>query len=393
MRTVRWLACLWALGCGDPPPAAPSEPDASVVPTIEATAPAPAAVVDAPDVVVELPPAGDLGPTVQIASQPLRLGSPPGTFGRDASAEADQHEVTLPAFEMDRYLYPGEGQTPRTNVSRAEAAQLCEAEDKRLCTEMEWELACGGPTDTEYAGGESFLGTASAFGLEQMGTMGEWTSSPATRGLAEGTLDAAVFRGAAPDTETPEETMPLRRCASRRGTSAATRSRHIGFRCCRGESISLEYPSEPTRSRFRSRQIVEGDLRSMLGGVPEVARFADEFVLNRTEDATRAVGDPADLRGWELVDGALVWAPVAGEEIWVFSGRSGAHGLLVALHVSADGSFRHAASAILDSEPTPIALAFTPPERDWIQWSSDWGHTGEGGVITYRNGQVHIETR
>ena len=39
-------------------------------------------------------------------------------------------------------------------VSRAEAADLCKAAGRRLCSEVEWERACKGPTNTgfEYAG-------------------------------------------------------------------------------------------------------------------------------------------------------------------------------------------------------------------------------------------------
>ncbi len=58
-----------------------------------------------------------------------------------------------------------------------------------------------------------------------------------------------------------------------------------------------------------------------------------------------------------------------------------------------DGTFQHAASAVLAAESAPLAIAFTPPERTQLQWSAAWGETGESGVIVYRDGQVLIEIR
>lgn len=49
-------------------------------------------------------------------------------------------------FCVDRFEYPNqEGGRPVSNVSFAEAERACAAEDKRLCTVREWELACEGP--------------------------------------------------------------------------------------------------------------------------------------------------------------------------------------------------------------------------------------------------------
>lgn len=332
-----------------------------------------------------------------IAASTLLVGTPPGTFGRVASAEADQVPIALPAFAIDRWLYPGEGQPPRTNVDRATAERLCDEEGKRLCTELEWERACSGSEDALFAGGDDYVpGRASSDSVHQMGEIGEWTASPSTRDLAPGTTNAVVFRGAAPDVDTPEETEPLRRCASRRATRPETHSRHIGFRCCQSETNDLDvtYPEERVSSRFRDAAIAQEEQRSILRAVPSLARFADEFVPTSADSALRAVGDDlAILRGWELPTGVLRWSPTDREEIWILSGRSGDDTLLAAVFPMPDGSYRHAASAVLQGESQPLAIAFTPPERTQLQWSAAWGETGESGVIVYRNGQVLIELR
>ncbi len=53
---------------------------------------------------------------------------------------------------MDRYEYPNEeGELPMTLVSWTDARRLCEAQDKRLCTESEFTFACEGEEMRPYA--------------------------------------------------------------------------------------------------------------------------------------------------------------------------------------------------------------------------------------------------
>jgi eukaryotic-like serine/threonine-protein kinase len=48
-------------------------------------------------------------------------------------------------FCMDQYEYPNiKNRIPRSSVSFTEAKVSCESQNKRLCTEDEWELACAG---------------------------------------------------------------------------------------------------------------------------------------------------------------------------------------------------------------------------------------------------------
>jgi hypothetical protein len=119
-------------------------------------------------------------------------------------------------FYIDALPYPNEaGAIATTNVSRDEAAALCTARGKRLCTELEWERACKGPSNTIYEDGDEFrpatcgLGTAaelsakrptgqlaaciSGFGVrEQHGGAWEWTDQPWGRG---GRRDLGVLKG------------------------------------------------------------------------------------------------------------------------------------------------------------------------------------------------------
>ena len=99
------------------------------------------------------------------------------------------------------------GAIPTTNVSRDEAARLCEGKGKRLCSELEWERACKGPDNARYEYGATFdarvcdagqpadtaarhpsgerTACRSAFGVREMhGGAWEWTDSPWNRGAA-----------------------------------------------------------------------------------------------------------------------------------------------------------------------------------------------------------------
>ena len=58
------------------------------------------------------------------------------------------------SFCIDRYEYPNTpGELPRVLTSWLDAADLCEAQGKRLCTEPEWNFACEGPDVLPYVYG------------------------------------------------------------------------------------------------------------------------------------------------------------------------------------------------------------------------------------------------
>ena len=77
-----------------------------------------------------------------------------------------QTDASLVDFEMDRYEFPNErAATPRLVASFFEAARLCAAQGKRLCSADEWRSACQGQalglfssTDDPSAWGSSPFG-------------------------------------------------------------------------------------------------------------------------------------------------------------------------------------------------------------------------------------------
>ncbi|MCU0675440.1 MAG: hypothetical protein MUE69_21920 [Myxococcota bacterium] len=372
----RRLVIVLALGCGgsEPPPSvtldagsasAPTSPPETAAPAVEPE-PAPAPVVD----------------TIAIPAGVVWAGSRPGSAWREPRDEADLVPVELPSFSIDRLPYPNDpAQPPRTNVTRDEAAVLCEADGKRLCTELEWERVCeGAASDRAFPNGPRFDPTcttttcASPEGALGLGVIGEWTASVGTRGLA---ADLAVFRGGA--SAEPGH----HRCASRRGARATTRSEGLGFRCCSGEAPSAAYPDEARAPRVQSLALDREGARAMLRAVPELAAYAEDFELfdGAAMLATFPNADLAVLNGWELPPtGALRWSPRPGELVTVFAGRSGGHALIVVLHPMPDGTYVHGASFVREGEPATIALAFTPPS-DELLWSASWGRAAESGAI------------
>ncbi len=342
------------------------------------------------------------GEMVSIPASTLQVGSAPGTPWRQARDEADLVPVTLPAFRIDRLPYPNDPEEPPTvNVTQTEAAALCAEAGKRLCSELEWERACkGSEADRLFPTGSSLdletcradtTACASPEGVLQLGVIGgEWTSSPGNRGLDARTR---IFRGAAPD----HEQLHRHRCAARRAAAPTTQSPHLTFRCCAGPVPEASYPTERPLPRFRPLDESVERIRETLRQVPELAAWADDFAPETLETMTRAVeageGVPG-LRGWQLAGGVLQWSPGPGERVWVLSGRSGSDAILAVLYPNHDGTFRHGSSFILRDEPTPIAVAFTPPSRQELLWSSCWGCLGEGGAIVLReDGTVTIQHR
>ena len=60
----------------------------------------------------------------------------------------------IDSFCMDQYEYPNQrGLLPLANVTWEEARGYCEAQDKRLCWEAEWEWACRGLDKRLYSYG------------------------------------------------------------------------------------------------------------------------------------------------------------------------------------------------------------------------------------------------
>jgi formylglycine-generating enzyme len=189
-----------------------------------------------------------------IPSGSLIAGTPPEKLPRVADEEMAGEQVVMTGFYVDVYPYPNEpGAIPTTNVSQAEASEICEAQKKRLCTELEWERACKGSQNTTYEYGDTYkpqaCGTGSgrtlvpngvnaacksAFGVYDLhGGIFQWTSSQWRRDATKTNL--ATLRGG----NGPRGDL-VGRCANGRGIRPDTKRGDIGFRCCAGESNSFE---------------------------------------------------------------------------------------------------------------------------------------------------------
>jgi formylglycine-generating enzyme len=264
------------------------------------------------------------------SSAPLRKGMvliPPGTVlagtpadrvPRIADEELAGEPTSLHGFYIDEYAYPDEpGAIPKTGVSQGEAAQLCAAQDKRLCTELEWERACKGPVNTTYEYGDTYrpsecaTGTSgrlspsgmvvsckSAFGVHDMhGGPREWTSSPWTRGSAVGQAPLATLRGG--DGEAGEV---VARCANGSGRPVASRKPDAGFRCCAGEPNAAEINFAIVRGKTLDPQPLEA---------PIVEKVR----------ASVAKSTPKELTGtppWRI-DRLWLWHPIGNEELLLAS--------------------------------------------------------------------------
>jgi hypothetical protein len=339
------------------------------------------------------------GAEIEIPAGLVRAGSVPGTPGRDPRNEADLVPVAVPAFAIDRLPYPNDPSAPpRTGVAREEAMALCEADGKRLCSELEWERACKGDTTRAFPGGAGFdveacsldpFACASPHDVLALGvTVFEWTSSDVSRRLGSERWSAVVRGGRATDPATEH------RCGARHALAPETANAEVGFRCCRGPSPDLAYPDEQARRTFREEAIDAEQARTILRGVPELARFADGFTPVGATGVDRALargGASRESVQFHFVeDEALVWSPMFGEEIWLLAGTFGGSAIVAALHPMPDGSFVHGASFVLRDEDVPIVLAWDRTQPAEVLWSACWGCAGEGGAVTMREDRTVV---
>ena len=134
---------------------------------------------------------------------------------------------------IERYEYPGKGEVPRTGVTLAAAAMLCEARGgRRLCTQEEWREGCGGryPYGRKYdpdacgtlardqkprgvAASGTYARCTSSWGIyDLVGNVAEWTAG----GLIQG--GSAALDG---ERATCNYAVPGREARA-----------DVGFRCC-----------------------------------------------------------------------------------------------------------------------------------------------------------------
>lgn len=359
----------------------------------DASAPTVAPIVVPPPITIEAPVAHRpiaANQTVSIAAGVVRVGSRPNSFGRLAENEARQIPVQVAAFSIDRLPYPNDPAQPRrTNVTRDEAAQLCQADGKRLCSEYEWERACEGDADSMFPGGASFdvetcsmdpFSCTSSFDVVGMGVMAaEWTT-----GMMPGVeAPTGMIRGA-----DYFATADRHRCAARRGVLTTASADTLGFRCCSGGEPVASYPPIAARPMFEDRNMSGEEIQAVLRRVPELASFAETYRPLSPTEVEHALARGNHLRGWlgewQLVNRMLIWAPAPGEEAWIITGKTSTTSFVTALLPMPDGSFIDIGSFALRDESLPIALAYNPANPRELLFSTCWGCGGESGAILYR---------
>jgi formylglycine-generating enzyme len=269
---------------------------------------------------------------VWIPGGALVAGTSPDSLPRVPDAEMPGEQVILKGFYVDVFAYPNEeGAIRLTQIDQEQAAKLCGAQGKRLCSELEWERACKGADNFSYeygdrynpercgTGGEAHslpnglrVGCASGFGVRDMhGGTWEWTSSPWGRGV--GGEFVSVRGGNGQDGEL------VGRCAHAVAQSPKARSPSIGLRCCAGPRNEAEVVLHIERGPKLEHQ------------APTDAAVARWVLDHAPRESAQLFGELESMK----VDRTWLWRPTGNEQLIVVggcarSGKRSACGVLVA---------------------------------------------------------------
>jgi hypothetical protein len=340
----------------------------------------------APSAAVAEPLAGE---RVEVPGGTFTAGSIPGEAGRHPDVEQRRTEVQLGPFRIDRLPYPNDPKLPaKVGVPRDEAEHLCEARESRLCTELEWERVCRGPSNHLFPSGEAWsaacakgpLGCAAGFDVLAMGTLREWTASDVG---VESSARKASVRGA-----NGLAAAELHRCDARTGERADTKSDDLGFRCCKGPKNAAIVEEPHAGQTFVQAQITPARVGELLRADKKTERLAKDLRFFKEPDSAETVVSrgPGDRKGFLFTVAPLLWNPVAGAEFLVVSGRSGeSTSFVVVFHVMGKDAYKLASSFIMENEVGPVALAYNGYIRPRVHWSTCWGCPGESGKILYRD--------
>jgi len=279
------------------------------------------------DDVADAMPPWDVAPRSQPARQGMQwippgeliAGTPIGQLPRIADEELPGAKVAMGGFFIDRHNYPGEpGAIAETGMTRSEAERLCHEQEKRLCTELEWERACKGPQNLTYEYGDRYdpsicatgasdalapngvnARCVSAFGVQDMhGGPWNWTASDWGRGSKKKRV--TVRGGNGRDGEL------VGRCANGRAVHPGKGDGRIGVRCCAGEintaAVDLSVARGSVLSYRRHDPAIAGAL----------AAFAPAELQRRVANLPKALQFTVE-RLW-------VWRPIGNEEVMVGGG-------------------------------------------------------------------------
>ncbi len=300
---------------------------------------------------------------VEIPGGSFNVGSRPGDPGRNPELEPRLTSIELGPFQIDRLPYPNDGKSPPlTLVSRDDAKRHCAERGERLCTELEWERACKGPSSADYATGQT------------------WEARCASQpvGCASG-FDVLAM---APESAAG----PEHRCAARHALDGQSKAVDLGFRCCKGAPNAAIVPEPKLGDTFSRAKISSEALEKVFKQNPRTANIASVKFYREPEAANTVVArGPGDKKGFLFTVAPLLWRPTAGAEFLLVSGKSGETEAFVAvLHVLGDDEYSVAASFFMKSEPGPVAFAYSDSIRPRLHWSTCWGCPGETGKILFR---------
>jgi hypothetical protein len=324
----------------------------------------------------------DEGPPHELLTIPpgtVHAGSPPGTAGRMPSAEMDDVPFELRELEMERAVRRERG------LGHEQAAAICVSEERRLCTELEWEWACEGEEHLDLARHRSPFGVI-GMGEQREWTRGAWGTTAADRGLGQ------AIRGARPDAPAS-----ARRCAARTPSQPPPpeegeppvdpSTADVAFRCCAGGVNDAVVSLEPPRGTFFPLTLPPDKLAAIVRSIPELVDVHDAprtFGVRESEAAVVRPGPGQPSQGWRFGPGPLLWAPERGDQLLVLAGRNARHSFIAALYRLPGDRFRHAASLVLRDDATPLTLAWGALRRE-IVWTPCWPCAEtEGGKIVYR---------
>lgn len=291
---------------------------------------------------------------VYVPPGALVVGTPAGERPWRADREPPGEQVMLEGFYIDRFPYPNEeGAIVQTSVTFEEARALCERQDKRLCSELEWERACKGPDNNTYEYGARYdericetgrpaelrpsgyhAGCQSDFGVRDLhGGPFEWTASSYARGTGDGEM---ALRGG-----NDRRGDVVGRCANVEPSSPTKRSPTLGFRCCAGP---------------KNEKVVELAQSFRAGLVPR-ARFSPEVEASLVGALSADVKADLEQAGHIESHRVWLWRPVANDELHLVAycgrGRGDARGPRCGLSIA-----RVAPGAV-------TMLAFVPTGR-WV---------------------------
>ena len=201
-----------------------------------------------------LPPV-DTAPPIVAASgscpEGMKLVSG-GFFKMGVADDDDEHvvgdrplvSIQVESFCVDEYEYPNKrGELPRVSVTWEDARNLCQEQQKRLCTEDEWEKACKGAGNSRYTyGGEYVQGQCNVKAGLQGGvapsgqfagcvTPGYWVRD-LSGNVAEWTDTPVGSAGYAQKGGAFNQPGGASRCGTRKAMPPTERSSSVGFRCC-----------------------------------------------------------------------------------------------------------------------------------------------------------------